>query len=206
MTDRTPGTDSGGTPYDSPLTPEERLAEVLRERKLLKATAAPDRKGPVGVRGDRGWIDGAPATSSYFQEAGLDDEDLGGRFRPGRSFDPVPAQPPNSPWAADVVGIEPPLGERVDALPCMITRDGDDQRGLTPWTYGTPPSEQHSSYDLDISQEPPLASGCCPSSGGSFLTPETTAGSQQFSAAVEPAVVPSKETEARHSGIGLRRI
>jgi hypothetical protein len=186
--DQTPGTDSGGTPYDSPLTPEERLAEILRDRKLLKETTATVRKGPPTPRADRGWIDGAPETSTYFAEAGLDDEDLGGRFRPGRSFDPVPRQPPNSPWAADVVGIEPPLGEKVDALPCMISRDGDDQRGLTPWTYGPAPTEVHASYDLDSGQGP-SASGC-PSSEGSFLTSETTAGSQQISAAVEPAVVP----------------
>jgi hypothetical protein len=157
MTDRTPGTDSGGTPYDSPLTPEERLAEVLRDQKLLKATAAQDRKGLVGVRGDRGWIDGAPATSTYFQEAGLDDEDLGGRYRPGRSFDPVPAQPPNSPWA-DPVPIEPPYGEKVDWLPDQTTVSGEDQRGLVPWQYGPPPTEQHSAYDPNTEVVPSLPS------------------------------------------------
>jgi hypothetical protein len=179
--------------YDNPLTPEERLAEVLRDRALLKATAPPDRKGPPAPRGDRGWIDGAPATSTYFQEAGLADDEIGGRYAPRRGNDPVayPAQPANSPWAAEfAVGIEPPLGEKVDALPCMISRDGDDQRGLTPWTYGPPPSEQHSSYDLDTSRGP-LASGCTSPEVFPSLASGTAEPATQISVAGAGSVVPS---------------
>jgi hypothetical protein len=186
--------------YDSPLTPEERLAEVLRDRKLLKGAAPPVRKGPPTPRADRGWIAGAPETSTYFAEAGLDDEDLGGRFRPGRSFDPVPAQPPNSPWHCDPVGIEPPLGERVDWLPDMITRDGDNARGLPEWQYGPAPTEEHASY------EPDTLAGVQLNSGVSFLPPESAEGSTQLDTAVGPSAVPIKETPSRHSGHGLRRI
>jgi hypothetical protein len=143
---------SGGTAdYNQPADQAERLAEVLRDRKLLKETTAPIRKGPPTPRADRGWISGAPETSSYFQEAGLDEDEVGGRYAPRRGNDPVayPAQPPNSPWACDPCPIEPPLGERVDSLPDMLTLDGFNARGLPEWVYGVAPTEQHSSYDLD---------------------------------------------------------
>jgi hypothetical protein len=185
---RTPGTESGGSAdYNQPATQTERLAEVLRDRRLSVPTPAPDRKGPPTPRADRGWIDGRPETSTYFAEAGLaDDEIAGGRFAPKRGPDPWPRLPPDSPWAGDPVPIEPPYGDRVDWLPDQITRDGDDQRGLTPWTYGTPPTEQHSSYDLDPNTN----------TEGILASVSTAQTPEQFSAAsVEAcAVVPSSET------------
>jgi hypothetical protein len=185
-------TNSTSGVHDSPLTPEERLAEVLRDRKkLLKETTATVRKGPPTPRTDRGWIDGAPETSTYFAESGLDDEDSGGRFAPRRSFDPVPRQPPNSPWAADVVGIEPPLGECVDWLPCMITRDGDDQRGLTPWEYGPTPTGAHSALDTSPSHQPDTAEGVRTSSDISSLVSETAEPATQISVAGAGSALPS---------------
>jgi hypothetical protein len=191
MTDRTPGTDSGGTtPYNNPASPDERLAEVLRDRKLL-ATATPIRKGPPTPRADRGWISGAPETSSYFQEAGLDDDEVGGRYAPRRGNDPVayPAQPPNSPWSHDPVGIEPPIGERVDSIPDMITLSGEDHRGLTPWQFGPWPTEEHSAYqplEPSASGEPNSAEASasgCPSSGVYPLSPESPETATQISVA-----------------------
>jgi hypothetical protein len=172
MSDRTPSTGSGGTtPFDNPLTPDERLAEVLRDRKLLKATD--DRKGPPAPRGDRGWIDGAPATSTYFAEAGLADDEIGGgRFAPKRGPDPWPRLPPDSPWSGDPVPIEPPYADRVDWLPDQITVSGEDQRGLVPWEYGPSPTERHSSYptDTDESVRPNTEVLC---SLASSVSPET---------------------------------
>jgi hypothetical protein len=183
--DRTEGTDSGGThTYDQPATQAERRKMLVNERRVRD-----------------GWQGGPPEPTTYFAQAGLDDDDLGGRYAPRKGPDPVPQQPPHSPWACDPVGIEPPLNERVDALPDMITVDGYNARGLPDWQYGPAPTEQHSAYLPDTDES------VGPNTEGSFLTSVAAEGSPQtISAVAEPSAVPIKETEPRHSGTGgLRR-
>jgi hypothetical protein len=194
--------------YDSPLTPEERLTEVWRDRKVLVSQPAVwtedtvGRRGPPMPRAARGWQDGtAPEPTTYYAQAGLDDDDLGGRYAPRRGPDPMPQQPPHSPWwSCDPVGIEPPLGERVDAIPDVTTVSGEDQRGLTPWQYGPTPTEEHSAYLSDTL-------GVRPSSEVCSLASETAEGSPQIiSAVAEPSAVPIKETELRSVvASGIRR-
>jgi hypothetical protein len=181
--DRNTGTDSGGThTYDQPASQAERRAQLKQDRVVRD-----------------GWIGGPPATSTMFAEAGWDDDEIGGgRFAPRRGPDPAPAQPPNSPWACDPCPIEPPLGERVDALPDQITVDGYNARGLPDWQYGPPPTEQHSSYLPDTES-------VRPNTEVSSLPSVAEGPTQIFSAGVGPSV-PISETEPRHSGIALRRI
>jgi hypothetical protein len=135
----TKSTDSGGThTYTQPEATQAERREVLANARKVRLRP-----------GDR-----EPTT--YFHEAQLDDDELGGRYS-ARGPDPVPQQPASSPWTCDPVGIEPPLGEAVDWLPDMLTRDGDDQRGLTPWRYGPTPTGAHSALPLPHtpSHQPP---------------------------------------------------
>jgi hypothetical protein len=200
MTDhnRTEGTDSGGShAYNQEATQDERLAEVWRDRKVLA-----DRKGGQAPPRDRGWQGStAPPTSTYFAQAQMDEDEIGGgRWAPKRGPDPMPQQPPHSPWAVDHVGIEMPLGERVDALPDMITIDGFNARGLPDWQYGNRPSEEHASYTQPLE---PSASGC-PSSWG-ILTPENPE-TATLSIAGAVSGLPINETEPQPLSPNLRRI
>lgn len=176
--DRTPGTASGGTAeFNQPASQAERR-KMLRNDLMVQD----------------GYIGGRPATSTFFAEAGLDDDEIaGGRFSPKKGPDPWPTLPPDSPWAGDPVPIEPPYGDRVDWLPDQLTVSGEDQRNLTPWQFGEWPTEQHSAYDLDPNSAPASAAGCT-SLGGPFLPPENAAGSRTISAPVETAALPSSET------------
>jgi len=137
--DHTEGTDSGGThSYDQPATQAERRAQLRNERMVRD-----------------GWQGGAPKPTTFFALEGLNDDELGGgRFAPRRGPDPMPQQPAHSPWSCDPVPIEPPLNERIDSLPDMTTRDGDNLSGAVPWQYGPASTEQHASYGQDQTQTP----------------------------------------------------
>jgi hypothetical protein len=81
-------------------------------------------------RAERAALAGSTATTTYHQQAQVDQALEGGRFaelaRQERAAKPTvvgaeptvsyPRQLAGSPWAGDPVGLEPPLGFSVDAM------------------------------------------------------------------------------------------